>query len=342
MSMFHVHSAVAWLDPEYKSSLYFKYSMKLSGMIAPVFMFLAGISIGLIAKRTASSPEATKTAKYRVFKRGLQLWLIGYGLHLVFYILSGHLNNWTRILKVDILHCIGLTMAVTPWLAWPKHRLNIPALLIFIGAPLLSMLMYRLPITDHVPIGIAAYVTIPSKLSLFPIIPYTAWIMLGLFIAPLFNHALNSRNSERLFWIGLILGAIAMWCIGRWLKWGYYSLSLDRWGTDTPQVKGVLHFFWLKGAFVLGTFAIFRIAALLFDRLKPTFFVCFGKESLFAYCLHLFVVYPILGSYFKKSLSVQEHMLASFTLTCVMFLLVLIWTKYRKYIAVPAKLQRCN
>jgi uncharacterized membrane protein len=329
--MFHVHSAVAWLDPALKSDAYFRYSMKLSGMVAPCFMFLAGISIGLIAQKAENAAADNGALKRMITLRGLRIWLMGYGLHTLFYIFSGNLDNWTRILKVDILHCIGSTMVIAPWIAWPRKRLNITAFILFSAAPTLSMIAYRLPIQDWLPLGIAAYVTIPNRLSLFPTIPYMSWIMLGLFIAPLYTSALKEKKTEQRFWLGIAVSAIAMWMIGQGIKSGYYALSIHRLGAQPPQVKGVLHFFWFKGAIVLAVFTVVRLTSGILDRVQCPFFVRFGRRSLFAYCIHLMIVYPLLGPYLKRSLSVEQHILASLSLTTLMFFAVIAFEKFDDY-----------
>lgn len=322
--MFHVHSAVVWLAPEMKtkSLTYFNYSMKLSGMVAPVFMFLAGVSIGLFALRQQNLNRDVRRAKLSVTRRGLQILLLGYGLHFLFYLFSGEWSNWLRIFKVDILHCIGLTIAMAPWIAWPKRVFNISALLLFITIPMLSMLFYRLPIAEHLPIGLAAYIVTTTRLALFPIVPYMAWAMLGLFIAPIYTHSLENENQERGFWFGIVAAAIAMWFTGSGLKTLYYTLSLDRLGTDTPQVKGLPHFFWQKGAIVIGLFSLSRFTTSLLDSIKVPFLTRFGRRSLFAYCLHLFMIYPLLGPHLRQRLSPREHLFSTVALVLCMYLLV--------------------
>ena len=318
--MFHVHSAVAWMTPEAKSTLYFKYSMKVSGMVAPVFMFLAGISMMLVYDKLLSQGIELSSIRRRLFRRGLQILAMGYGLHALFFLLSGHWTYWLRIFKVDILHCIGLSMMCASRICLPKpdRRINLPALALFLGAPVLSMILYRAPV-DSLPTPIAAYFSTTTKLSLFPIIPYGAWLGLGLFIAPFFLHGQHSNRSMRRFWIGIALCAVAMWFAGKGAKSLYYSLHLDRLGTEVPQVKGVLHFFLKKGAFVLLLFLVFGLTAPLFDRIKKRYLVRFGKTSLFAYALHLAIVYPFFGSVFRRSLTIHTHIVATLAITVIMF-----------------------
>ncbi len=330
--MFHVHSAVAWMSPNAKQTLYFKYAMKISGMVAPVFMFLAGISMTLVTERLYQKGVSVVEIRKRIAKRGLQIVAMGYGLHLFFYLLSGHYARWIRVFKVDILHCIGLSMVITACLIRPRRagRVNFSALAIFVGAPLLSMVLYRLPVDAYLPAPIAAYFSTTTRLSLFPVIPYISWICLGLVVAPFFISADHNERQRRRFWIGLALWALALWFAGLGLKSLYYLLCLDTLGTTTPQVKGILHFFFLKGAFVLGLFLFFGTTARLFDRFPKPFWVRFGKFSLFAYCVHLAIIYPFFGSSFRRRLSVFPHMAATLSLTIVMLGLVMAYDRLKQ------------
>lgn len=302
--------------------------MKISGMIAPVFIFLAGISMALVNDKLSSAGIETSQIRKRLLKRGLQILVMGYGLHVFFFLLSSHSGYWLRIFKVDILHCIGLSMICSVWLCFPKpDRTNYSALALFILAPILSMILYRLPI-DSLPIPIAAYFSTSTKLSLFPIIPYISWMGLGLFVAPFYLRAQQSSGNMRGFWLGIALIAFIMWLSGKGTKSLYYMLHLDRLGTDIPQVKGLLHFFLMKGTFVLLLFLFFGLTATLFDRARKRFFVRFGKRSLFAYALHLAIIYPFFGSLLKGSLNIGSHLFATFSIIVVMFSAVMAYERF--------------
>ena len=331
VGMFFVHPATAWLSAETKTTEYFRNFMQVSGMIAPTFMFLAGLSIAIIADRADRSGKDMQVVKRHISKRGLEILLLGYGLHIVMYLLSGAGGPFVRALKVDILHCIGLTMAIVPWIAFPKGRFNFTALILAVLLPPLSMLLYRLPIGETLPSWIAGYFTSKTKYTLFPFIPYSTWILFGLFFGPLFLRGTEStRRVEQIFWMRVVLSAVIMWFLASRFKSLYYAAHLDTWRADKPQVVGVPHFFWTKGAVILVLLTFFRVTAPLFDRVKQSFFVEFGRRSLFAYCVHLLIIYPLAGSYFYNRLGIFGHLLASTALTALMFLLVLFWNRLRK------------
>ena len=76
LGMFFVHPAVAWMTAEAKDSLYFLYSMRVSGIVAPTFLTLAGISVALIADSGKRKGISTFDLKRRVAVRGWTRYFI--------------------------------------------------------------------------------------------------------------------------------------------------------------------------------------------------------------------------------------------------------------------------
>jgi uncharacterized membrane protein len=328
--MFFVHPAVAWMTPEAKTSLYFRNFMHVSGMIAPMFMFLAGLSIAIIAERSQASGRRIIDTKKRISIRGAEILLLGYALHVFMYFLGGAWGSILRALKVDILHCIGLSMVVIPWIAWPRRGLNYSALILAVLMPILSMAMYRLPVETILPTFIASYFTTKSAYALFPFIPYAAWMMFGVFFGPIFLKSIHSKSSEKRFWTTVVIAAILMWATGKGLKFVYYAFFLDTLGTDKSQIKGVPHYFWMKGAVILLLLLAGRITSSLFERFTISFWTEFGRFSLFSYCIHLLIIYPLAGSFLYNRLSPFGHLVGSAALTVAMFGLIFAWKRLRK------------
>jgi uncharacterized membrane protein len=214
VAMFFVHTAAAYLNPELYNHAYWKWAMRISGMVAPTFMFLAGISIALIAEKNRDTQANEFAARKSIVSRGFQIWLVGYGMHFSFWALGGFLGPFWKVFKVDILHCIGASLVVFPWIAWPRSRFNWQALVLFVTIPVLAMGTYRMLPEGTITGGIAAYFTPHGRLALFPFIPYASWVALGLFIGPLWVSSKGNTKDEHKFWIGLTLAAVACWAIG--------------------------------------------------------------------------------------------------------------------------------
>ncbi len=327
ITMFVVHSAVAWLNTSAKTELYFTYLMRAAGMVAPTFMFLAGLSVAIIVYRNKTSGKDERQTKTRIAKRGLQILILGYALHLIMYVMSGMKGDAMRVFKVDILHCIGLSMLASSYIAWSKKQFNVSALLIALFLPVLSTIIYRFPVSNWLPSYLASYITIKSKYALFPVIPFAAWFMFGLFVGPIYIKAIENKQNEKHFWIRIIMSGILMFIIGKGIKYLYYAYDLDVLGVDTPQPKGLLHDFFFKGAVVLFLFFVSRITTKIIEKIPYTFVSQFGRSSLFAYCAHLLLIYPVAGNFLHRQITATQHAVLSIVLILVMFALTVFWDR---------------
>ncbi len=326
VAMFFVHSMKPWMTEAARDGRYYKFLGVVSGMVAPVFLFLAGLSIAIIAKRGRERGADTLGLKRRVAWRGLQIWLIGYGFHIFSFVLNGGHGDWLRMFKVDILHCIGASMVVLPWIAWPRRRFNLPALVYVLAVPLLSMILFRLPVEAVLPAGISGYFKTDAPITQFSFIPYSTWIAFGMLIGPWWAETVASR-AERRFWIRLALVAVLLYGASQGGRWVFHRFDLAALGTDTPQVRGLPHFFWLKGAYVLALLLASRAAAFVLDRPKVAVLVLFGQTSLFGYCLHLYLIYDVFCPHLHHRLTATGHFAAGIALTVIVYLLSRVWRR---------------
>ncbi|MCP4604540.1 MAG: DUF1624 domain-containing protein [Proteobacteria bacterium] len=319
VAMFYVHSAGTWLEPNARDELFWIWITRVSGMVAPVFMFLAGVSISLLAHRAEKNHRDESQLRLKIALRGAKIALLGYGLHGVFFMLNGFHGSWSRLLKVDILHNIGISIALFTAIAWPGRVFNWRALALFLAIPVLGQITFRLPIEEWLPVGLAAYITTKSTLALFPLIPYAAWIAFGLFVGPIWAQMMENKEKEKHFWTGLLVAAILMYAAGKGFRWVYYHYGLHLLGGGDVPTRGLIHLFLTKGSMVLLLFAAFRISTKLFDNSSFKPLVLLGQTSLFAYCVHLAIVYHVVGFFVAQSLWFASHALAATILTIVMY-----------------------
>ena len=242
VGMFLVHSAVAWLEPSTRNSQYWRIMSYISGMVAPVFMFLAGLSIALIAHQGRVNGSNETDLRRRVSLRGVKILILGYAVHLIFFLL-GNLNGpWIKVLKVDILHCIGFGLALFPWIAWPKKRFNWTSVILFVVLVVGAQITFRLPLEQWFPTAMAAYISLRPAMALFPPMPYAAWIALGLFIGAIWAPVARHKEQERRFWLSMSGITILILLGGLGLKWVYYSFHLDQLGGSERPTRGIPHF----------------------------------------------------------------------------------------------------
>ncbi|MDJ0762117.1 MAG: heparan-alpha-glucosaminide N-acetyltransferase domain-containing protein [Myxococcota bacterium] len=328
IAMFFVHAAGAWLHPSVHNGVYWHWAMRISGLVAPVFMFLAGISVSIVACNSGTSKENIRDTRRKLAIRGVKLIALGYAMHAVFWIFRGMDSTWPRVFKVDILHCIGLSFAILPALAWPRRILNWPALAAFFAIPLIGQVFFRLPIVQWMPSGLAAYLTTNSKLALFPFIPYATWMAMGLFVGPIWVAANRVPSFEPKFWRFCALSAVVTYGVGMGMEWVYYHHDLHLVGGSDIPTRGLPHVFLQKAALVLVLFVGFRFLNLNVTSQVMNPLRRFGQASLFAYCAHLMIVYHIGGSHLTRAMWPAQHIAACAVLTVCMYGLTVAWQQW--------------
>ncbi|HUT78028.1 MAG TPA: heparan-alpha-glucosaminide N-acetyltransferase domain-containing protein [Polyangia bacterium] len=326
LGMFLVHSGPPWLAAEHRGGTYSRALGQIAGMVAPVFLFLAGVAVAAVARRAPAEPSP---ARRRVIVRGLLIVAAGYGLQVVFWAARGF-TGLDRVLKVDVLHCIGASMALLALLAWPKGRWNAAAAAGFAILLLGAQVTWRLPLAEWLQWPLAAWFTRHAGHSLFPLLPYGAWIALGLFVGPLWL-ALREAGRERRFLVGLGIAAAAT--VGLSFAAGLAErvsgLSALP-GPDGRPVTTTVSFFLLKGA---GVMALLLLARLLDGPLaswRRDPLLLLGRTSLFAYCVHLVLVYHGLAWTFAGRLTPPQHLAAVVGLAAVMLGLCWVWKRWRR------------
>ena len=108
--MFEVHSYDSWLGGAARESRLMKWS-QLSGTIpAPLFLFLAGVSIALVSDKMRKKGITPNQIARTTILRGAEILGLGLLFRLQEYLLGLPWAPWTDLLRVDILNTIGISI----------------------------------------------------------------------------------------------------------------------------------------------------------------------------------------------------------------------------------------
>ena len=108
--MFQWHGNESWLGGAARDTTWFHWAALGGTFPAPLFLFLAGMSFGLITHRLRSRGAAPGQIARQTILRGAEI----FGLALLFrvqeFALGWHWVPWTDLLRVDVLNIIGLSI----------------------------------------------------------------------------------------------------------------------------------------------------------------------------------------------------------------------------------------
>jgi uncharacterized membrane protein len=108
--MFQTHCYDSWLGGAARESGFFKLSQLGGTLPAPLFLFLAGVSVALVTdklrQKGASADEIARTT----ILRGGEIFLLAILFRLQEFILAMGHAPWTDLLRVDVLNVIALSL----------------------------------------------------------------------------------------------------------------------------------------------------------------------------------------------------------------------------------------
>ena len=327
--MIEAHVVDSWTRLDVRQTSAFAWSMIVAGFGAPLFLFLAGVSVALSAgskfRRTGDQSAATVA----VIKRGAWIFLLAFLFRIQAWILG-----WgppRTLLKVDILNIMGPSIMVAAAI-WGAFRGRFHRAMAFaVSAAALSLITPIIrftPVLDPVPDAFEAYLRPLAGFSSFCIFPWAGFVLAGACIGVLLDCVRTpdgeSQLTKRLAAAALVLAALA------------YAASF----LPTPYAHSE---FWGGSPAVFGIRVGFLIAAIVFaywwERLVPgrswSPMQQLGRTSLFVYWIHVEMVYGLISLRIHKTFTLAQSCAAYAAFVLLMLMLsiqkdrIVTWWKMR-------------
>jgi uncharacterized membrane protein len=277
------HHATDLLVPALRTDRAYAVLDRIDGLVAPAFLLAAGFSLGLVQVRSGAAPWRLRRTLFRL----AQVLLAATFVNWLWFPLRQE-PRW--LLRLDILHCVGLSLllALPMAAALARRPAVLRATAVLTGLGLFAVT----PLMEQVTGTLGNFVNV-NEGSVFPLLPWAGYVFLGL--------ALGAAGGER-------RAILTSWIAGVGLL-GVVGFLL------TPLWEGLypLHGFWISDpgrhadrwalccAILLALLALERRAAARFLASAPVRFVdFFGRASLSAYVVHeILLYYPIFGFSFQ-------------------------------------------
>jgi uncharacterized membrane protein len=291
--MIEAHALDAWTRPADRRSLAFGISAVLAGFAAPMFLFLAGVSVALAASAGERRTGSAATAAGRVRHRGWEVFGLAYLFRFQAYILNPK-AMLSGSLKVDILNIMGPAIVAAAGL-WQLAGRTRRRLVVLGGAALAVTLATPLVRTaswvDSLPQAVQWYLRPTPGMNNFTVFPWAGFVLAGAAIGVVLERTRGQEAERRLhIWMapGALLFAVACYA-GSYLPSVYAD---SHFWTSSPM------FFLLRVGIVTAT-----LSTLYFYERRPRLLgakcpwaspmVRFGQASLFVYWVHVELVYGV-------------------------------------------------
>ncbi len=321
--MFQTHAYDSWLQPAARHGSFYRWSRFAGGYPAVLFLFLAGLSLAFVGEsRIAHGAKPTRAAREGV-RRGAELFAYAV-LFRLWMFTTGGFSKPGDLLRVDILNCIGLSMAIVAWLclgqSTARRRLS-AALGLAVGTALLTPFAWDCPWPQAMPRALLAYVSGRTSGAFFPLFPWCAFVATGAAAGGLLARRREAGSEGRAM---LALGAVGAGAIAS-------GIFLDR----LPQIYPRYDFWWTSPNYVaikVGVALLVLTASWLWSRRPtaghPSPLRQLGRTSLLVYWVHIEIAYgAVVAPWARQRLSLAGASLGLVLLTLTMVALSIARTR---------------
>jgi uncharacterized membrane protein len=344
--MFEVHSYDSWLGGSARDSQFMKWS-QLSGTIpAPLFLFLAGVSIALVSGKMREKGIGANQIARRTILRGAEILGLGLLFRVQEYVLGIPWAPWTDLLRVDILNTIGISimlMGIVGRLTRTRAANIAVALVATAGIAFSTPFLYTTWRPRWLPWYLESYVNgvhiyDSPRPWLFPIFPWAGFAFAGLALGYLLFSEWGKKNLLQVV-AACGLGGVGLYYLSNWLDARALQLypDYDYWHTSP-------NFFLARVAIILViVFASYVWCRWGLGQVGFSPMIQMGQTSLLVYWVHIEFVYGRFSILKKEGESIPMATLGFLIITAAMVLLSLArtgWTNHRAEILAWVKRKR--
>ncbi len=318
------HVTDAWtLDADKKGTLHMSVIF-VAGVGAPLFLYLAGVTLAMSATAKAFAVgHAGAAVAMRL--RGWQIFALAFIFRLQSQLLGwGALSNF---LKVDILNVMGLSMVAAGalWSISASRAVRLAAFAIATTAiTMLTPIVREWPWLAPWPDPIEAYLRPIAGRTTFTIFPWSGFLFAGVIVGELVAAA-RTRAVEIRLHAALFAAAAAGIGLGYGASFQPSIYPVANFWTSSPA------FFFIKLGIATALLPLAR-AVDVFHHLVHRWrgwepgavTTTLGRASLFVYWIHVEMVYGVLGRPLHRLLSLEASLTAALVF-CVILYGIVLW-----------------
>jgi hypothetical protein len=307
--MLQGHAFDSFLKPELRPGGAYTLSQFVGGMPPAIFLFLTGVTLAFLMDSTERKELPLGERFITALSRSRYLFLLAFAFRLQLFIF-GFPAAWQDLLRVDVLNCMGFSMALMAVMAlvptrnrvWICGALGFAVLLL---SPLVSQMNW-----SGLPWMVRNYIA-PAYGS-FSFFPWGGYLVFGLSMGSLIRIAKEDAAAHRLMeWTALAGGALVLG--GQLFAAIPYTLyrKSDFWLNSPAQTLTKL-----------GVVLLMLPAAFVWTRYGArggwSWVRQFGISSLLVYWVHIELVYGREFWFLKNNLTVVQTVASAVGLILLM------------------------
>jgi uncharacterized membrane protein len=319
--MLNGHVWHSYLKPELKASGVYQLTQFIGGMPPALFLFLTGVTLAFLMDSTERRGLSPGRRVFESLKRSRYLFLLAFAFRLQLWIF-GLPAAWEGLFKVDVLNCMGFSIAIFAVMAAFRtaERIRLCAVLglaIAFLSPVISQMNW-----SGVPWMVRAYL-VPSH-DFFGLFPWGAYLAFGISFGSILRKVPHDLTDRMMQWGALAGGVLILTC----QYFADSSLTIytksDYWLDSPAQVLTKV-----------GVLLLMVSCAFVWTRYgaKPgwSWVRQFGTTSLVVYWVHIELVYGKASWFFKDSMNIPQTAFAAALVIPFMLLVSTIQTHRERW-----------
>ncbi|MCW5963872.1 MAG: DUF1624 domain-containing protein [Bryobacterales bacterium] len=280
--MLQGHTFHSFLKDQERQGDIYTLSQFVGGMPAPIFLFLTGVTMAFLLDGRERRGVDAMGRFVAALRRAGYLLLLAFAVRLQAYLFAVPWSKWEDLLRVDILNCMGISLAVMSVSAFFSTQERVKwgllcGLAFALLAPVVSGIAW-----EESPLLLRAY--LEPNTEVFGLFPWAAFTAFGVSFGSMIRITPKASLNRFLQWTALIAFGIIL--AGGYFSFIPYSIyrNVNFW-VDSPG----LVFIKLGVILLLMTFGYLWLTYL--PGRRPSFVTLLGTSSLMVYWLHLEIVY---------------------------------------------------
>jgi len=293
-------------------------SQFVGGMAAPLFLFMAGMTLAFLMNSQDRKQRAPRQRWLAALRRAGYVWGIAYLFRLSNCIATLPHTDWHEFTKVDILNCMGLAMAVFAAAAALEAPVRArwaaaAALAVAAASPLVSNLDW-----GTTPSLIQEYLAPGHGRGRFAFFPNASYLGFGLAAGTIVKRA-AAESFDRLMQWGVLAGLVMILAAEYFANIPFSIYAKSNFWTDSPAlilIRTGIALLMLAGCYLWTEYAA---------GARWSWMQALGKNSLMVYWVHVVLVYGNVARPWKQALGGGQAALATAVVTALMVGLSAAW-----------------